>query len=45
MSELERNEAAQDKPQTDPVRSPSRRTFLKGTAAAGVAAGMVSKFA
>jgi pyruvate dehydrogenase E1 component alpha subunit len=45
MSELERNEAVQDKPQDDPIRSPSRRTFLKGTAVAGAAAGMVSKLA
>jgi acetoin:2,6-dichlorophenolindophenol oxidoreductase subunit alpha len=45
MSELELNESLQDQPQSDPIKSPSRRTFLKGAAAAGAAVTLAHRVA
>ncbi|HUW37042.1 MAG TPA: thiamine pyrophosphate-dependent enzyme [Rhodocyclaceae bacterium] len=45
MSELERNESTQEMPGSDSIKSPSRRTFLKGVAGAGAAVTLYSKLA
>lgn len=45
MSELEHNEVSQVTPQSDPIASPSRRTFLKGVAGAGAAISLISNAA
>ncbi len=45
MSELERNEVTRDTSEGDSIKSPGRRTFLKGVAGAGAAVTLYSKLA
>jgi pyruvate dehydrogenase E1 component alpha subunit len=45
MSELERIDSPQTMPASDPIQSTSRRSFLKGAAAAGAAVSFVHKAA
>lgn len=45
MSELEHNEVSRETVESDPIASPSRRTFLKGVAGAGAAVSLISNAA
>jgi hypothetical protein len=45
MSELKHQENSRETPESDPIVSPNRRTFLKGVAGAGAAVSLMSKIA